>query len=86
MIDWNTETASDILMDGIFEDLYHIAYGEPYRESTDCIPGDLFERIMTTYLPVTIEQLRNAYTYDAEKMCIIRILCTIIHIHLWRSG
>lgn len=22
---------------------------------------------MTTYLPVTIEQLRNAYTYDAEK-------------------
>lgn len=67
LIDWNTETASDILMDGIFEDLYHIAYGEPYRESTDCIPGDLFERIMTTYLPVTIEQLRNAYTYDAEK-------------------
>lgn len=65
--DWNTETASDILMDGIFEDLYHIAYGEPYRESTDCIPGDLFERIMTTYLPVTIEQLRNAYIYDAEK-------------------
>ena len=67
LIDWNTETASDILMDGIFEDLYLIAYGEPYRESTDCIPGDLFERIMTTYLPVTIEQLRNAYTYDAEK-------------------
>ena len=67
LIDWNTETANDILMDGIFEDLYHIAYGEPYRESTDCIPGDLFERIMTTYLPVTIEQLRNAYTYDAEK-------------------
>ena len=61
LIDWNTETASDILMDGIFEDLYHIAYGEPYRESTDCIPGDLFERIMTTYLPVTIEPV--SYTH-----------------------
>jgi len=62
--DWNEETVHELLMPGMFEDFYYIKYNEGYRDSFDAIPGDLFEEIMTTYLPVTVDNLRNAYDYN----------------------
>lgn len=62
--DWNEDTVRELLMPGMFEDFYYIKYHEGYRYSFDSIPGDLFEEIMTTYLPVTVDDLRDAYDYD----------------------
>ena len=62
--DWNEETVHELLMPGMFEDFYYIKYREGYRGSFDAIPGKIFEEIMTTYLPVTVSDLRNAYGYD----------------------
>lgn len=62
--DWNGETISELLMPGMFEDFYYIRYKVGYRDSFDAIPGELFEEIMTTYLPVTVSDLRDAYEYD----------------------
>lgn len=62
--DWNEETVHELLMPGMFEDFYYIKYHEGYRDSFDAIPGDLFEDIMTTYLPVTVADLRRTYEYN----------------------
>lgn len=62
--DWNEETVSELLMPGMFEDFYYIKYKVGYTDPLDEIPGDLFEEIMTTYLPVTVSDLRDAYEYD----------------------
>ena len=62
--DWNEETVHELLMLGMFEDFYFIKYHEGYRDSFDAIPGDLFEEVMTTYLPVTVSDLRKAYEYN----------------------
>ncbi len=62
--DWNEETVHELLMPGMFEDFYYIKYHEGYRDSFDAIPGELFEEVMTTYLPVTVSDLRIAYEYD----------------------
>ena len=62
--DWDEETINKLLMPGMFEDFYYIKYHEAYRDSFDAIPGELFEEVMTTYLPVTVSDLRNAYEYD----------------------
>ncbi len=62
--DWNEETVHKLLMPGMFEDFYYIKYHEGYRDSFDAIPGKLFEEVMTTYLPVTVADLRNAYEYN----------------------
>ena len=80
--DWNEETVHELLMPGMFEDFYYIKYHEGYRDSFDSIPGELFEEVMTTYLPVTVSDLRTAYEYDEttetysqetvyKKVCII---------------
>ncbi|MCR5488428.1 MAG: DUF6070 family protein [Lachnospiraceae bacterium] len=62
--DWDEETVHELLMPGMFEDFYYIKYGEAYRDSFASIPADLFEEVMTTYLPVTVPDLRKAYEYD----------------------
>lgn len=66
LTDWNESNVSEILMPGLFEDFYFIKYEETYPES-DCIPAEIFEDIMTTYLPVTVSQLRKAYDFDEMK-------------------
>ena len=65
--DWNEETVHKLLMPGMFEDFYYIKYHEGYRDSFDAIPGELFEEVMTTYLPVTVADLRNAYEYNKSS-------------------
>lgn len=62
--DWDKDTVHELLMPGMFEDFYYIKYNESYRDSFDAIPADLFEEIMTTFIPVTVDDLRNAYEYD----------------------
>lgn len=62
--DWNEDTVNKLLMPGMFEDFYYIKYHEGYRDSFDAIPEDLFEEVMTTYLPVTVSDLRKAYEYN----------------------
>ena len=62
--DWDEENVHELLMPGMFEDFYYIKYHEGYRGSLDEIPGDLFEEILTTYLPVTVSDLRRAYEYN----------------------
>ena len=64
--DWNEETVHKLLMPGMFEDFYYIKYHEGYGDSFDAIPGELFEEVMTTYLPVTIADLRKAYEYNED--------------------
>lgn len=63
---WDEDDAAGLLAPGMFEDFYYIKYHEGYRESNRAIPGDLFEEILTTYLPVTVDDLRSAYDYDEE--------------------
>ena len=37
------------------------------EEGKNGIPAEEFEQLMSEYLPVTAEQLRNIATFDAEK-------------------
>lgn len=64
LCDWDENTVYEQLMPGMFEDFYFIKYHEGYRESLDAIRGELFEEIMTTFLPVTVDDLRTAFEYD----------------------
>ena len=65
--DWKKDNVEKILMPGMFEDFYYIKYGEIYRGRSDSVPANEFEEIMLTFLPVTITQLRNAYSYDKQN-------------------
>ena len=57
----------DILMPCMFEDIYRIYTGEILRTENWRIPADTYEKIMTTYFPVSIEQLRERCGYDEES-------------------
>lgn len=65
--DWNEETVAALLKPGIFEDFYCIRFREYFKGHNDANPEDLFEEILTTFLPVTIEDLRSSYEYNEEK-------------------
>ena len=64
---WDAGNVKDILTAGLFEDLYRMDTGEPFRAEQGRIPAEVFERILTTYLPVTTEQLREAYAYEEQS-------------------
>ncbi len=64
---WDGSNVERILMDGLFDDLYRIDTGENFPTYSDSVDAELFERIMTTYLPVTIEDLRANYVYDENS-------------------
>ncbi len=64
---WLEETAESVLMDGVFDDLYRIDTGEVFKPENGCISARLFEDIMTRYLPVSVNELREAFSYDSEK-------------------
>lgn len=61
---WDSSNAEKILMNGLFDDLYRIDTGENFPSYSDSVDAALFERIMTTYLPATTEDLRANYVYD----------------------
>ena len=64
---WDSNNVEDILMPCMFEDIYRIYTGEILRTENWRIPADTYEKIMTTYFPVTIEQLRERCGYDEES-------------------
>lgn len=63
--DWDSSNVEDILMPRMFEDLYRMDMGENLRPENGEIPAEVYERIMTTYLPVTKEQIREICGYHA---------------------
>ena len=48
----------------MYEDIYRISTGENLKTEDWKIPAEEYERIMTTYFPVSIEQLREYRGYD----------------------
>lgn len=67
VINWNSNNVTDVLMPGLFDDLYRIDTGNNFKAEKNMVDAEIFERIMTTYLPVSVEQLRHFYEYDATK-------------------
>ena len=48
----------------MYEDIYRISTGENLKTEDWKIPAEEYERIMTIYFPVSIEQLREYRGYD----------------------
>ena len=67
VINWNSNNVTDVLMPGLFDDLYRIDTGNNFKAEKNMVDAETFERIMTTYLPVSVVQLRHFYEYDATK-------------------
>lgn len=64
---WDSSNVEDILMPCMFEDIYHIYSGEKLKAENWEIPAEQYERIMTTYFPVSVEQLREHCGYNANN-------------------
>lgn len=64
---WDSSNAEDILMPCMYEDIYRIATGENLKVGNGQIPAEEYEKIMTTYFPVSVEQLREHCGYDANS-------------------
>lgn len=62
--DWDSSNVEDILMPCMYEDIYRISTGENLKTEGWKIPAEEYERIMTTYFPVSVEQLREHCGYD----------------------
>ena len=56
---WDRSNVEDILMPCMYEDIYRIYTGENLKTENWKIPAEEYERIMTTYFPVSVEQLRE---------------------------
>lgn len=61
---WDSSNVEDILMPCMYEDIYRISTGENLKTEDWKIPAEEYERIMTTYFPVSVEQLREYCGYD----------------------
>ncbi len=70
---WDSSNVEDILMPCMYEDIYRISTGENLKTEDWKIPAEEYERIMTTYFPVSVEQLKehcgyaegsNSYEYE----------------------
>lgn len=64
---WDSSNVEDILMPCMYEDIYRIHTGENFRTENQEIPAEQYEKIMTTYFPVSIEQLRKYCGYIEES-------------------
>lgn len=64
---WDSNNVEDILMPCMFEDIYRIYSGENLKVENARIPADIYEKVMTTYFPVSIEQLRKKCGYDKNS-------------------
>lgn len=64
---WDSSSVEDILMPCMFEDIYRIYTGENLRTQGWKIPAETYEQIMTTYFPVSVEQLREKCKYDENS-------------------
>lgn len=66
MTDWDSRNAKDILMPCMYEDLCRIHTGKEPEVKNGRIPAAQYEEVMTTYLPVTREQVQQLCGYDAK--------------------
>ena len=66
-VNWDSSDVEKILMPCMFEDIYRIDTGRFLRAENDQIPAEVYERIMTTYFPVSREMLRSKCGYDAAS-------------------
>lgn len=64
---WDSDNVDDILMPCMFEDIYRIHTGENLKPENGMIPAEEYEKIMTTYFPVSISQLRDKCEYDESS-------------------
>lgn len=64
--DWDTEDLAGLDYNGMYEFLYKMRYQERFRqeEHPDGIPAEEFEKVITGYLPVTAEQIREWAVFD----------------------
>lgn len=64
---WDSHNVEEILMPCMFEDIYRIDTGENLKAQNWRISADTYERIMTTYFPVSLETLRAKCGYDVKS-------------------
>ena len=64
---WDSSNVGDILMPCMFGDIYRIDTGENLKTENGRIPAETYEKIMTTYFPVTKEELREKCGYDESS-------------------
>ena len=64
---WDSSNVADILMPCMYEDIYRIYTGENLKIEGWRIPAEEYEKIMTTYFPVSVEQLREHCGYDERS-------------------
>lgn len=67
--DWDPDNMDQIDYNGLFQYLYELDTGETFDSSkyTEGIPTEEFEGLITQYLPVSTEQLREYASYDAQR-------------------
>ncbi len=67
--DWDEDHMEKLDYNGLYEYLYKMKYQEPFEGDCypDGIPQEEFEDLLTAYLPVTAEQLREYAVYNEEK-------------------
>ena len=65
--DWDSNNVGDILTPSLYDAIYRIHTGQILPSDTKRIPSGEFENIMTTYFPVTVEQLRECCGYDEDS-------------------
>ena len=63
---WDASNVEEILMPCMFEDIYPIYTDEPFKTEGGLIPAEIYERIMTTCFPVSVEQVREHCGYRAD--------------------
>lgn len=66
-VNWDSSNVEDILMPCMYEDIYRIATGENLKTENRKIPAEQYERIMTTYFPVSVRQVREHCGYDENS-------------------
>ena len=67
---WNSSNVEDILMPCMYEDIYRIYTGENLKTQGWEIPAEEYEKIMTTYFPVSVDVYkRQAPCPDPHRTC-----------------
>lgn len=64
---WDESHMEDLDFNGLFEYLYKMKYGEAFAGDGYEIPAELFESVITAYLPVTAQELRTWAVFDGQK-------------------
>ena len=65
--DWDSSNVGDILEPCLYDAIYRIHTGRILPSNTRRTHAEEFENIMTTYFPLTVEQLRKHCGYDEDS-------------------